>query len=432
LLFRVLENIEFNNSANLIKNPKDAYCNIYQNKKALVYPSGGFYYPFSTDKVNVKYNLKDDKNLFLLSKEAYIDFLKGRTFLETYNGFRFMNLNCYITATSLNDNSLKEFQNDIKEAKSNIEGLINLIDKNRQNRFDILLNFYFWEAAKTGGGKDIIEYIKDVIPSNLVQILKSSNSLVRFYKEKFNRDNFNFSWQQHLYNIYHKDAHKKFRTSLFRKIALGDKVDLDKLMLVMNENMEYSINKDGENKYYYGTVIKHLMFLDWLGKINKGELNMNKREERDKEFFIGKTYEERLSYFLKHGNLVKESSSMKIGVCIGLAINILSWTLSNYDKKTLAFAGKRIERNNLNSVQVFMNEIFSKSKFQEYEGLQSVNIRLATMQMLNIDNNSFNKDEFIFGLFLGSELYRNVKSKKDPEPKNNNEGNEDEQSTTGE
>ncbi|WP_024789157.1 hypothetical protein [Lebetimonas sp. JH292] len=67
-----------------------------------------------------------------------------------------MGLYSYITATSLNDNVLKSFQNDIKESKSNLDGLINLIDKNisNPNRFDILLNFYFWEPAKTGGGKE--------------------------------------------------------------------------------------------------------------------------------------------------------------------------------------------------------------------------------------------------------------------------------------
>jgi hypothetical protein len=116
---------------------------------------------------------------------------------------------------------------------------------------------------------------------------------------------------------------------------------------------------------------------------------------------------------------------MKVGVCIGLALNILSWSINGYDKKTLAFVGKRIERNNLSSVQSFMNEVFAKTKFHEYEGLQSINIRLATKELLNLDNNSFNKDEFIFGLFLGNELYSNVKSGEDPNPQNE-EGENDE------
>ena len=76
-----------------------------------------------------------------------------------------------------------------------------------------------------------------------------------------------------------------------------------------------------------------------------------------------------------------------------------------------------------------MNDIFAKTKFQEYEGLQSVNISLATKMILELDDGLFNKDEFIFGLFLGSELYKNVKSEKDPEPE---EGEENDKSTTGE
>jgi hypothetical protein len=425
LLFKAFEHIEFTNSANPIKTKNYTSCNVYTDKKAIVYPSGGFYYPFSTDKVNVKYNLKDDKNLFLLSKEAYLDFMVGRTFLEIYNSFYYMGISNFITATSLNDNALKEFQSFVKDSdKKNLDNLISIIEKSSlEIKNDILLNFYFWEPANTGGGKEIIEYVKDIIPSQLVQITKLSKSLTEHYQKKFNREKFQFNWQQHIYSIYHKDAHKKFRTSLFREIALDDTINLERLMLVMNENMQYSISKaeDSKDKYYYGTVIKHLMFLNWLDKINKGEINRMSKDERKQEFFEGKTYEYRLNYFLSNGNLVKDSASMKVGVCIGLTLNILSWSINGYDKKTLAFVGKRIERNNLSSVQAFMNEIFSKTKFHEYEGLQSINIRLATNELLHLDNNSFNKDEFIFGIFLGSELYRNVKSEKDPEIPTKNE-----------
>jgi hypothetical protein len=177
------------------------------------------------------------------------------------------------------------------------------------------------------------------------------------------------------------------------------------------------------------------MFLHWLDKINKGEINRMGSDERKQEFFEGKTYEERLSYFLSNGNLVKDSASMKVGVCIGLTLKILSWSINGYDKKTLAFVGKRIERNSLSSVQALMNEVFAKTKFHEYEGLQSINIRLATSELLHLDNSTFNKDEFIFGLFLGSELYRNVKSEKDPEiPTQNQEDgeNNDENNQQGE
>jgi CRISPR-associated protein Cas8b/Csh1 subtype I-B len=443
-IFNIYEKIIFDNSAQKLMTNKEhqkGICNIYSQdeKNQLFFPKSAFYYPCSLDKVNVYPNLNTQEisNIFNLSQKAYLDFLIGRTYLETYNSFYFMKLNCYITSTSLNDTALKKFQNDVKKSKSksksNLDGLIDLIDENSSNRFDTLLNFYFFEPTKTGN--NIIEYIKDIIPSQLVQIAKLSKSLTELYQKKFNRDKFQFSWQQHIFNIYNKDEHKKFRTSLFRQIALGSKISLDRLILIMNENMQYSISKkeDSKDKYYYGTVIKHLLFLNWLDKINKGEINRMSPDEQKKEFFEGKTYEERLSYFLSNGNLVKESASMKVGVCMGLALNILSWSINGYDKKTLAFVGKRIERNSLSSVQAFMNEIFAKTKFHEYEGLQSINIRLATKELLNLDNSSFNKDEFIFGLFLGSELYRNVKSEKDPEPQNNEEETtENEESNTGE
>ncbi len=430
-IFNIYEKIIFDNSAEKLVVDKEhqvGVCNIYNKEDKLFSPKSGFYYSYSLDKVNVYPNLnkQETSNIFNLSKRAYIDFIVGRTFLEIYNSFYIMGVNCYITATSLNNNSLKEFQKDVKESKSNLGGLIDLIDKNLLNRFDILLNFYFFEPTKTGN--NIVEYIKDIVPSKLVQVIKLSNSLTEFYREKFNRDKFKFNWQQHIYyNIYHKDAHKKFRTSLFRKIALGGEVNLGRLMLIINENMEYSISKDDthKEKYYYGTVIKHFMFLDWLEKINKGEVKMSK-DEKKQEFFVGESYEERLTYFLENGNLVKGSYSMKVGVCIGLAIKILSWSIPNYGKKTLSFVGKKIERNGLNSVQVFVNEIFAKTKFHEYEGLQSINIKLTTQEMLNLDNSTFNKDEFIFGLFLGNELYSNVKSKQDPDETKLEEDNDNE------
>lgn len=431
-IFNLYENLVFNNSAQKLKVSTKELCNIYNSKEILFAPKSSFYYAYSLDKVNVYPNLnkQDTLNILNLSKEAYIDFIRGRTFVETYNSFYFMRLNCYVTATSLNDDSLKEFQNDVKESKSDLTGLIRLIDKNLFNRFDTLLNFYFFEPTKTGN--NIVEYIKDIIPSQLVQSIKLSDVLRVFYQENFNKEKFQFSWQQHIYNLYHKDTHKKFRTALFRRIALGDSINIGRIMLIMNENMQYSVSKaeDSKDKYYYGTVIKHLMFLNWLDKINKGEIKMS-RDEKNREFFEGKSYEERLSYFLENGNLVKESPSIKVGVCVGLSIQILSWSIVDYDKKNLAFVGKKIERNSINSVQTFMNHIFEKAKIHSTGNLQDINIKFATLELLNLNDNSFNKDEFVFGLFLGNEIYGNVKSEKDPKP-TKDEGEENEQSTTGE
>lgn len=433
LFYKVFENIEFNNTSGKFVKPKQGICNITQKEDFLYYPSGSFYYPFSTDKVNVKYNLTDDKNLFVLSKEAYINFMTGITFLESYNRFYFMDLNSYITATCLDDRVLKEFQQYTKEAKSNFDGLFDMVSDFFEYENELLLNFYFWESAKTGGGKEIVEYVKDVIPSTLIQNVKVFKILKEFYGQEFNRKFDKYSWQQHIYHIFYKDGYRKMRTALFRKIALNDEIDSSQLMLFMNERMQYGINKsdDKRERYYYGDVIKHYIFLNWVSKINKGATAMNEQEKQ--EVFVGKSYEEKLTYFLQNSHLVKDSSSMKIGVSVGLALKILSWSINIFDKKALAFVGKRIERNNLNSVQIFMNEIFARTKFHEFESLQSINIKLSTQELLQLNDHTFNKDEFIFGLFLGSELYNNVKSDKDPTPpKNEEETAEDDTTITGE
>ena len=422
VIFNIFQNIEFNNIASAYesgsgkkKEHTKGICNLTQKEELLYYPTGGFYYPFSTDKVNVKYNLKDDKNLLVLSKETFIDFMVGTTFLESYNKFYFMGINSYITATCLDKEILEKFQKYVKNSNFNLDGLLTLVRKNQKNKYQMLLNFYFNEPTKTGN--NIIEYIKDIVPSILIRNIKLFDELKEFYHNKFNRDLNKFSWQQHIYNIFYKDSYIKFRTALFRKIALNDEIDISQILLFTNEKMQFGINKDEnfKHRYYYGDVFKHFIFLYWMIKINKGEVDMSGNEKEEQ--FVGKTYEEKLNFFLNNGNLIKDSISMKIGVCVGLSIKILSWSINNYDKKTLAFVGKRIERNSINSLQIFVNEIFAKTKFHEYESLQSVNIKLATQEILNLAKNTFNKDEFVFGLFLGNELYQSVKSDKDPDDK---------------
>jgi hypothetical protein len=390
-------------------------CNITQEEDFLYYPSGSFYYPFSTDKINVKYNLTDDKNLFVLSKRAYIDFLTRQTFLENYNGFYFMGMRSYITATCLSDDVLREFQEYIKEAKSDIGSLLRLVEKAESSQNELLLNFYFYEIKKGAGGtKDIIEYIKDVVPPKLIKNIKLfDEELVPYFENEFNREFKGYNWQRHIHNIYFQESDRKFRTALFRKLALGEIVGIGQLLLFMNEKMQSGINKDdGKQRYYYGDVLKHFIFLNWIAKINKGETEMSEVEQQ--ALFKGKTYTERLGYFLKNANLVKDSPSMRVGICVGLSIKILGWDITNYDKKVLAFVGKRIERNSLNSLEIFINEIFAKTKLHSYGHLHSVNINFATLDVLNISDSSFDKDRFVFGLFLGSELYGNLKSEKDP------------------
>lgn len=435
-IFKKFEEIEFSNISQEVyqgsgksKQRVIGNCNILNIESELYYPSGSFYYPYSTDKVNVKYNLKDDKNLFLLSKEAYINFMIGKTYLESFHEFYFIGMKSYITATSLNNDALKEFQNDVKLSKNNFKGFIELVKDNLSNRREILLNFYFYDIEPADNSKTprIIEYIKDVIPSYLIETSKLfDSSLKEFFEKQFNYDFKNLFWQNHIYQIYYKNEYKKFRTSLFRKIALGDKIDCDNLILLMNEKMQYDVNKKNmKGAYIYIPKKENYIFLNWIDKLNKGKLKMSE-EEKGQKLFEGKTYEEKLTNFLSTGNLVKDSASMKIGVCLGLSIDILSWSINNYDKKVLSFVGKRVERNSLNSLQSFINEIFAKTKFHSFDGLQSVNSKLATLEMLNLSESSFNKDEFIFGLFLGNGLYVNIKSEKDPEKPNSDENNNEE------
>ncbi len=422
-IFQKFEQIEFSNIAKEMydgsgKSKKQAIgmCNILNIQSELYYPNGSFYYPYSTDKVNVRYGLIDDKNLFLLSKQAFIYFMVGKTYLESFNEFYFMGMKSYITATTLNDEALQDFQGKVKKSKNDFDGFIQFARKMSKKENDILLNIYFFEPTKTGN--NIIELVKDILPSRLSEIEELFGDLKYFFENQFDYSFSKLSWQYHIYQIYHKDGHKKFRTSLFRKIALNDAIVADRLMFIMNEKMQQDV---GKNSYMLSK--ENYIFLTWIKKLTKGELEMS--EEEEKPLFQGNSYEERLTNFLATANLVKDSSSMKMGVCLGLSLRILSWSINGYDKKVLAFVGKRIERNSLNSLQILVNEVIAKTKLHGYDGLQSVNVKLLTLEMINLNDSTFNKDEFIFGLFLGNGLYRNVKSQNDPketEDENNEQG----------
>ena len=438
-LVDIFKEVEFLNIAKPLesgsgkeKTQIESRCNILGIEDKLYYPSGGFYYPFSTDKSNVKYNLNDEKNLFTLSKQAHLYFMSGKTFLESFHEFYFMGLRAYITITALDDDILKKFNKFIIDANNDLKSLLHLIAKveNPQDRRKALLNFYFFEPASTGGGKEILEFIKDVIPTTLISNVKTFDSIKNYFERKtsFNREFNNFFWQRQIHNIFYKENHKKFRTALFKKIALNDNIELLNLYYYVNTKMEYGINKDESDKYRYfsNDAIRNYIFLNWIDKINQGDKNMIGYEE-EKDLIIGEEYEERLSSFLNNANLVKQSPSIKIGVCMGLMIEIISWSITNYDKKILSFVSKKIERNNLNSLQLFANEIFAKSQLHGFDKFQSENIRLTTMEMIKLDDNSFNKDEFIFGLFLGNELYSSIKKEKNnKEDKTNIQGEENE------
>ncbi|MDX9744430.1 MAG: hypothetical protein RBT59_11460, partial [Arcobacteraceae bacterium] len=59
--------------------------------------------------------------------------------------------------------------------------------------------------------------------------------------------------------------------------------------------------------------------------------------------------------------------------------------------------------------------------------------KLATQEILQLNDKTINKDDFIFGLFLGNELYNNVKSEQDyTPPVDEEETTENDTTTTGE
>jgi hypothetical protein len=152
----------------------------------------------------------------------------------------------------------------------------------------------------------------------------------------------------------------------------------------------FLINRKSEKSGFY---LSYYLLLIWL----KGE---NVKE------IIGNNYEERLDYVLENFDFIKNSDSAKIGVCIGLILKMLSFSINDYDKKVLAFVSKKIGRDK-KSLLKFINPIFEKAKLHQKSDKVDINIQKATFYISNLKD--FDKEEFIFGLFLGDELWKYLK-----------------------
>ena len=97
-------------------------------------------------------------------------------------------------------------------------------------------------------------------------------------------------------------------------------------------------------------------------------------------------------------------------MCVGLILKMLSFSINDFDKKVLAFVSKKLGRDKKSLIK-FVNPIFERAKLHQKSDKVDINIECASEIIANMKK--FDKDEFIFGLFLGDEIYNYLKGEND-------------------
>jgi hypothetical protein len=360
-------------------------CNILGIKDKLFYPKANFYYPFSTDKKIVKFDLRDDKNLFLISKKAIEYFFAGKEYLENFNRYRILNQLVFVTASAFEIEFLKKFERMfVDEDKRDYSGLISLLDRaGYKLRENVLINFYF-HTSPAQGSKEIIAYIKDVMPTYLVKIEKEYGSLRKIFEDEFKTKTLH--WVGVLSSVLDCEKNKRELIDVFSKIVLNKKLDFKRILFLINQRSE-------KDRFY----LSFYLFLIWLKGGSVREIE-------------GNSYKERLEFVLNNFELIKSSESAKVGVCVGLILKMLSFSINDFDKKVLAFVSKKLGRDKKSLIK-FVNPIFERAKLHQKSDKVDINIECASEIIANMKE--FDKDEFIFGLFLGDEIYNYLKGESD-------------------
>jgi len=360
----------------------EGICNILGIKDKLYYPKANFYYPFSTDKKIVKFDLRDDKNLFLVSKKAIEYFFAGKEYLENFNRYRILKNLVYITATSYKKENIKKFEEAlIKDDEKSFSSLVAILNRaGKRFKEELLINFYF-HTSPAQGSKEIISYIKDIMPTYLAKLEKEYKLLSQNFRDIFYNEK-EFHWLVILNIVLDEEKYKRELIEIFSNIVLNKEINFERILYLVNQ-------KSQKDRFY----LSYYLFLLWIKGAKMQEI-------------IGENYEEKLKFVIENFDLIKESDSAKIGVCVGLILKMLSFSINDYDKKVLAFVSKKLARDK-SSLLKFINPIFEKAKLHQKSSKVDINIACATEYIAKLKE--FNKEEFIFGLFLGDSIYNYLK-----------------------
>lgn len=399
-----------------------AHCSFCDAQEKVFAPSSAtFYFSFANNPENVFYKLNKgsaDRHL-LICRDCYASYNAGKKFMENnlknnllgskYFSVFEMNQASEDLRESLDyildgkDVSTIYSQQSLKRLREKLEGneevLMDLGAIGKKEGLGITMFFYEYD-----NGYRVIKTIDDIYPTRILDLLRENDRLDNFSFNAFLRGF--FSDQSN--NTY--DLLVKRKLDLLEKMLLKIPINYDSLRDRFLDKVSYQLRNDqGAGKL----TQRFLRFLELLCRLNselfshdisleyfnqkEASLNMNSTEE-----LTGESGLEKMRQFLEENEFLKSTPEIQAAIPMGVVIARLSkFEISNYDKRMLGFAQRRIT--DKDSLKKYFNEIEEKVIMHDM-GNQKMVANFSGKMPTVLSKDDFSPDDFILGLFTGYSL----------------------------
>lgn len=399
---------------------ENSKCSFCSSEKDVYAPSNAtIYFSFAKNPENVFYNLDSenaDKHL-LICRECYDNYIKGKKFIEdnlrsNLLGSKYFTvfevegeserigeaLNYVIANKPENiysQDSLKSLRHSLAD---NDRIFLDLGVIGRENNMGVSLFFYEYD-----NGYRVLKTIHDIYPNRILDLLRENSHLKDFsfnaFLNSFFRDK-----NDKTYGLLVKQ-----KLDLLEKILLDAPINYDSLLNRFLEKTSYKLRNEENSKRFTKRFLRFLELLDRLDldlySNNKFEkpfrLENNSLSVDSMTKSMSKTGLEKMEAFLEENPFLASSPEIKAGLPLGVIIARLSSEISNYDKRMLGYARKRI--NDLESLKKYVNEIEEKVVMHDMKNQEIVSEFFEQLPKV-FSNDEFSKDDFILGLFTGHSL----------------------------
>ncbi len=405
--------------------PEGASCSFCKSRQRVFAPSSAtFYFSFANNPENVFYQLsKDDPDRHLLiCRDCYASYNAGKKFMENnlksnllgskYFSVFEINQASEEIRGSLNyilegkDVSNVYTQESLKRLRQNLEEdegvLLDLGAIGEKEGLGITMFFYEYD-----NGYRVIKTIHDIYPRRNLDLLRENDRLNYFSFNAF----LNGFFRDQSNNAY--DLLVKRKLDLLEKLLLEIPINYDSLRDRFLDKASYQLRNDqGAGQF----TERFFRFLELLNRLDselyshdisleylnqKGaSLNMNSAED-----LTGESGLEKMNQFLEENEFLKSTPEIRAAIPMGVVIARLSqFEISNYDKRMLGFAQRRIT--DKDSLKKYFNEIEEKVVMHDM-GNQKMVADFSEKMPVVLSKDDFSPDDFILGLFTGYSLAAN-------------------------
>lgn len=405
-------------------NENDSKCSFCNNEEDLYSPSmATFYYSFTFDQKSGFYGLNDEnvsKHLIMCS-DCFGDYNKGKKFMESYFKNSILGVN-YFSLLEINEKN-KDFESlldamkkgnlskvyssdDLRRLRNNLKdntrSLWDLGLIGQESNLGVDLFFYVYD-----NGYRLVKLMKDIYPNRILDLLKANDEIN------------GFSFNGYLIELFSSNKNEDYdllikeRINLFEKILLEIPINYDSLTDRFINKVSYKLRNQETTSYEASNFTQsHMRFLELLSKLNcelfssQTKTNFDKKGDCVKmvsfeEEIEGDTGLEKMQNFISKNEFFANTPEINTGIPLGVTIARLSYDINNYEKRMLGYARKRI--NDDESLRKYVNEIEEKAVMHDIANQPIVSSFFDKVGDL-FTKDSFSKDDFIFGMFIGYSL----------------------------